>query len=276
VEVRLRRQHHFRSSAASAAPANWTSQYHRASAPAIRFVTEAERHGGLKWPPVMWPTAETITAITSRSRRQRRRCCRRSPPAADEDQSERATNSPHRGVGSHGQHQGDSIRRARDGIEASVGSDNEPDLPARLPSPVLDDVERVALAAAYKESRSMVDVDPDDRACSSEVSGQRLVPVLEVDGQVTDSPVILRWLERITLTRRSGRYRSADGPRRISLSTGSTAPGSGRRTSSRKSSRRPSRPARVERPGLRSPGYMVCSRASSEGRDYCWRVSSPI
>jgi glutathione S-transferase len=63
--------------------------------------------------------------------------------------------------------------------------------------PFSTNVERVALAAAYKGLEvDWVDVDPDDRGVLEQVSGQRLVPVLEVDGQViTDSPVILRWLE---------------------------------------------------------------------------------
>jgi glutathione S-transferase len=58
-------------------------------------------------------------------------------------------------------------------------------------------VERVALAAAYKRVPiEWVDVDPDDRAVLDRVSGQTLVPVLEADGEVvTDSPLILRWLE---------------------------------------------------------------------------------
>jgi glutathione S-transferase len=63
--------------------------------------------------------------------------------------------------------------------------------------PFSTNVERVALAAAYKGvAIDWVDVDPEDRSVLEAVSGQRLVPVLEVDGQViTDSPVILRWLE---------------------------------------------------------------------------------
>jgi glutathione S-transferase len=63
--------------------------------------------------------------------------------------------------------------------------------------PFSTNVERVALAAAYKGVEiEWIDVDPDDRALLEQVSGQRLVPVLEVDGNViTDSPVILRWLE---------------------------------------------------------------------------------
>jgi glutathione S-transferase len=63
--------------------------------------------------------------------------------------------------------------------------------------PFSTNVERVALAAAYKGlAIDWVDVDPDDRGVLEQVSGQRLVPVLDVDGEViTDSPVILRWLE---------------------------------------------------------------------------------
>lgn len=63
--------------------------------------------------------------------------------------------------------------------------------------PFSTNCERIALAAAYKGVElEWVDVDPDDRTVLEQVSGQRLVPVLEVDGLVlTDSPVILRWLE---------------------------------------------------------------------------------
>jgi glutathione S-transferase len=63
--------------------------------------------------------------------------------------------------------------------------------------PFSTNVERIALAAAYKGvAVEWVDVDPDDRGVLEQVSGQRLVPVLDADGEiVTDSPVILRWLE---------------------------------------------------------------------------------
>jgi glutathione S-transferase len=63
--------------------------------------------------------------------------------------------------------------------------------------PFSTNVERIALAAAYKGVEvEWVDVDPDDRGVLEEASGQRLVPVLDADGEiVTDSPVILRWLE---------------------------------------------------------------------------------
>jgi glutathione S-transferase len=63
--------------------------------------------------------------------------------------------------------------------------------------PFSTNVERIALAAAYKGVPvEWIDVDPDDRGVLEQVSGQRLVPVLDVDGEViTDSPVILRWLE---------------------------------------------------------------------------------
>ena len=69
--------------------------------------------------------------------------------------------------------------------------------------PFSTNVERIALAAAYTGvAIDWIDVDPDDRGVLEQVSGQRLVPVLEVDGEViTDSPVILRWLEE--------RYRAA-------------------------------------------------------------------
>jgi len=55
----------------------------------------------------------------------------------------------------------------------------------------------VALAAGHKGIElEWVDVDPNDRSPVEEISGQPLVPVL-VDGDevVSDSPVILEWLE---------------------------------------------------------------------------------
>ena len=64
--------------------------------------------------------------------------------------------------------------------------------------PFSTNVERVALAAGHKAVPvEWVDVDPDDRSLVAEVSGQTLVPVL-VDGDeiVSDSPVIVDWLER--------------------------------------------------------------------------------
>jgi glutathione S-transferase len=63
--------------------------------------------------------------------------------------------------------------------------------------PFSTNVERIALAAAYKRvAVEWVDVDPDDRGVLEQISGQRLVPVLDAGGEiVTDSPVILRWLE---------------------------------------------------------------------------------
>jgi glutathione S-transferase len=64
--------------------------------------------------------------------------------------------------------------------------------------PFSTNVERVALAAGHKGvAIEWVDVDPGDRAAIREVSGQTLVPVL-VDGDevVSDSPVIVDWLER--------------------------------------------------------------------------------
>jgi glutathione S-transferase len=63
--------------------------------------------------------------------------------------------------------------------------------------PFSTNVERVALAAAYKELVvEWVDVDPDDRSVVERLSGQPLVPVLESGGEVVaDSPAILRWLE---------------------------------------------------------------------------------
>jgi len=64
--------------------------------------------------------------------------------------------------------------------------------------PFSTNVERVALAAGHKGvAIEWVDVDPGDRSAIREVSSQTLVPVL-VDGDevVSDSPVIVDWLER--------------------------------------------------------------------------------
>lgn len=63
--------------------------------------------------------------------------------------------------------------------------------------PFSTNVERVALAAAYKGIEvEWVDVDPADRGLVREVSGQDLVPVLVADGEVvSDSPQVLAWLE---------------------------------------------------------------------------------
>jgi glutathione S-transferase len=63
--------------------------------------------------------------------------------------------------------------------------------------PFSTNVERVALAAGHKGVPiEWIDVDPDDRSAVEEASGQRLVPVLVAgDEVVTDSPVILEWLE---------------------------------------------------------------------------------
>jgi glutathione S-transferase len=64
--------------------------------------------------------------------------------------------------------------------------------------PFSTNVERVALAAAFKGiAVDWVDHDPGDRSAIRALSGQDFVPVAEIDGQViTDSPVILRELER--------------------------------------------------------------------------------
>jgi glutathione S-transferase len=64
--------------------------------------------------------------------------------------------------------------------------------------PFSTNVERVALAAAHKGvAVEWVDHDEDDRSAIRALSGQDLVPVAELDGQViADSPVILRELER--------------------------------------------------------------------------------
>jgi glutathione S-transferase len=60
-------------------------------------------------------------------------------------------------------------------------------------------VERVALAAGHKGiDVEWVDHDAADRSAIIALSGQPLVPVLELDGRVvTDSPLILRELERL-------------------------------------------------------------------------------
>jgi glutathione S-transferase len=58
-------------------------------------------------------------------------------------------------------------------------------------------VERVTLALAHKELEvESIWVDPDDRSIVEQLSGQRLVPVIEDDGRVVfDSTAILRYLE---------------------------------------------------------------------------------
>ena len=65
--------------------------------------------------------------------------------------------------------------------------------------PFSTNVERIALAAAHKNiAIAWVDHDPDDRSAIRALSGQALVPVAELDGEVIlDSPVILRELERL-------------------------------------------------------------------------------
>jgi glutathione S-transferase len=64
--------------------------------------------------------------------------------------------------------------------------------------PFSTNVERVALAAGHKGIvLQWVDVDPRDRTPVEQVSGQPLVPVLVCDDEVvTDSPVIIDWLEQ--------------------------------------------------------------------------------
>jgi glutathione S-transferase len=58
-------------------------------------------------------------------------------------------------------------------------------------------VERVTLALAYKNLEvDSIWVDPNDRSSVEEVSGQRLVPVIDDGGRVVfDSTAILRYLE---------------------------------------------------------------------------------
>jgi glutathione S-transferase len=65
--------------------------------------------------------------------------------------------------------------------------------------PFSTNVERVALALAHKGLEAeWVDVDPDDRSEVERLSGQPLVPVLELDGRVlVDSTAILEELERL-------------------------------------------------------------------------------
>jgi glutathione S-transferase len=64
--------------------------------------------------------------------------------------------------------------------------------------PYSTNVERVALAAGHKGlAVEWVDHDAEDRAAIRALSGQDLVPVAETaDGVLTDSPVILEWLEQ--------------------------------------------------------------------------------
>lgn len=65
--------------------------------------------------------------------------------------------------------------------------------------PFSTNVERVALALGHKGlSAEVVDVDPESRGEVLRVSGQRLTPVADFDGEiVSDSPAILRRLEEL-------------------------------------------------------------------------------
>jgi glutathione S-transferase len=65
--------------------------------------------------------------------------------------------------------------------------------------PFSTNVERVALAAGHKGIEvEWVDHDPADRSALRELSGQELVPVAEVEGEVlSDSPRIVERLERM-------------------------------------------------------------------------------
>jgi maleylacetoacetate isomerase len=65
--------------------------------------------------------------------------------------------------------------------------------------PFSTNVERVALAAAYKGIElEWIDVDPDDRSAVVAASGQELVPVLDHDGRiVVDSTTILYYLDEL-------------------------------------------------------------------------------
>ena len=65
--------------------------------------------------------------------------------------------------------------------------------------PFSTNVERVALAAAYKGIHlEWIDVDPRDRSPVVDASGQALVPVLEHDGRIVfDSTAILHYLDEL-------------------------------------------------------------------------------
>jgi maleylacetoacetate isomerase len=65
--------------------------------------------------------------------------------------------------------------------------------------PFSTNVERVALAAAYKGlALDWIDVDPRDRSFVVEASGQELVPVLDHDGRIVfDSTAILFYLDEL-------------------------------------------------------------------------------
>jgi maleylacetoacetate isomerase len=65
--------------------------------------------------------------------------------------------------------------------------------------PFSTNVERVALAAAYKDiAVEWIDVDAADRSPVLAASGQELVPVLDHDGRiVADSPAILYYLDEL-------------------------------------------------------------------------------
>ena len=64
--------------------------------------------------------------------------------------------------------------------------------------PYSTNVERVEIALGLKGVLfQYVDHDPADRSSIRALSGQDLVPVVELDGEVlADSPSILRWIER--------------------------------------------------------------------------------
>jgi glutathione S-transferase len=65
--------------------------------------------------------------------------------------------------------------------------------------PFSTNVERVALALGHKGlTADWIDVDPADRSEVERISGQQLVPVLELDGRlVADSTRIIEELERL-------------------------------------------------------------------------------
>ena len=69
--------------------------------------------------------------------------------------------------------------------------------------PFSTNVERVALALGHKAlTADWVDVDPADRSAVERISGQPLVPVLELDGRVIpDSTAIIEEVERLNRSR---------------------------------------------------------------------------
>ena len=92
----------------------------------------------------------------------------------------------------------------------------------------------MALAAGHKGIEvEWVDHDPDDRSAIERLSGQELVPVAELDGEViVDSMRIVERLEELRPEPPLYPATPAAGPARSSSSSGSTRSGRGRRTRS--------------------------------------------